>query len=949
MGKWAQRKKGKKQPIQKTRKELRKEQRKEKKLKRTIRHQSNSLKPNSEEGSGSNVAAGKSRDKDLKSVGKPSKNVRATNSDESRSNDKNKQEKLQSDMLANRKKLLLAANKEEDRNIKHLEKLLRLNRSKKKSLPKSFADDGLGYLLEVCDPDKMKETVKVDQALQDSGSEFEEDFAVVTGKEKKKDQKLKKKPQADKAFGDESMSEDENGDSGSDLDSGSDFGLGVDDSSDEEMNDDMSEGEDTSGDEEMSDGLDESNEESMEEDEGKEEFSSDTKQQSYKFVDKKTSSSSKRVKFNLSVDEQEEKRSSLKGILKNTQKQSKVPLCGKERNNTDSDETGDEDDHSDDQEELESTDDDDDEEMMEKDEEIGVHNQNDNPLNSDRLTRKPDGSWQDIYGRTRDKAGNVIDEKPGKYIPPALRAKMQGDEDVKRKETLARLRRQMKGLINRLAENNMASICTQMDELYMKNSRNDMNETLLGLFSDALISHVLTPERLVMEHMLLIAVLHANVGTEVGAHFLQNVMNKFQVMLDQSQDVENKELDNVVLILSHLYNFKIFSASLLYEVLDKIAEKLDEKRIELLLVVLRSVGFSLRKDDPLALKSLILKLQGKAASCPSAVSNSSRVKFMLDILMAVKNNNMSKIPSYSPEHVEHLKKLLRTLVRRGNYVAELKITLEDLLNAEERGRWWIVGSAWTGHLPGENSAENPNVVPTNDVKSIKSSSNSYSSQLLELARKQRMNTGVRKDIFCILMTAEDFLDAFEKLLHLNLKNQQRQEIVHVLFDCCLQEKSFNPYYAHLSQKFCDFDRQYQMKFQYCLWDKLKELGQVNTSQLSNMAKLLAHLFLEKGLPLSALKVLSFAEMDKPCVRLVRQILLIILLSADESKCEAVFRRIAASPQLHLFREGLRLFINHFVLRKSSNKSLPKEECELLQNRAALADKALSSADSKLEF
>lgn len=50
----------------------------------------------------------------------------------------------------------------------------------------------------------------------------------------------------------------------------------------------------------------------------------------------------------------------------------------------------------------------------------------------------------------------------------------------------------------------------------MKNSRNDMNETLLNLYMEALVATVLTPERLVMEHTLLIAVLHANVGSEVG-------------------------------------------------------------------------------------------------------------------------------------------------------------------------------------------------------------------------------------------------------------------------------------------------------------------------------------------------------------------------------------------------------------------------------------------------
>lgn len=37
-----------------------------------------------------------------------------------------------------------------------------------------------------------------------------------------------------------------------------------------------------------------------------------------------------------------------------------------------------------------------------------------------------------------------------------------------------------------------------------------------------------------------------------------------------------------------------------------------------------------------------------------------------------------------------------------------------------------------------------------------------SSKILELARKQRMNTDVRRNIFCTVMTAEDFLDAFEK-------------------------------------------------------------------------------------------------------------------------------------------------------------------------------------------
>ena len=42
-------------------------------------------------------------------------------------------------------------------------------------------------------------------------------------------------------------------------------------------------------------------------------------------------------------------------------------------------------------------------------------------------------------------------------------------------------------------------------------------------------------------------------------------------------------------------------------------------------------------------------------------------------------------------------------------------------------------------------------------------------ELLSLAARQRMNTDVRKAVFCTLMGSQDVLDACEKLLRLPLK------------------------------------------------------------------------------------------------------------------------------------------------------------------------------------
>ena len=95
---------------------------------------------------------------------------------------------------------------------------------------------------------------------------------------------------------------------------------------------------------------------------------------------------------------------------------------------------------------------------------------------------------EDIYGRKRDAEGNILrveSSEPtsgtSKYIPPALRNKMANLEDSEQKRlALQRLSRQIKGLLNRLAESNMHGITRDIERFYNSNSRNDVNQTLAG-------------------------------------------------------------------------------------------------------------------------------------------------------------------------------------------------------------------------------------------------------------------------------------------------------------------------------------------------------------------------------------------------------------------------------------------------------------------------------------
>merc|ERR1712179_738209 len=297
------------------------------------------------------------------------------------------------------------------------------------------------------------------------------------------------------------------------------------------------------------------------------------------------------------------------------------------------------------------------------------------------------------------------------------------------------------------------------------------------------------------------------------------------------------------------------------------------------------------------------------------------VNFMLEVLMAIKNNNVNKIPNYDPSHFEHLKKCLKTHLREGNFVTELKIGFADLALAESRGRWWIVGSAFTGELAGGKDEKS-------DTRSGVGKEQQYSDKLLDLARKMRMNTDTRRNIFCIIMTAEDFMDGAEKLVKLGTKNQME----------------FNPYYAHLANRLAHMDRKYRLATQFHIWDRLKQVKDMKKFQLGNLAKFTMFLIKEKAQSLGVLKVIEFAEMNKPNVKFLRTVLTGVLMDQEEELVAASFKAISEQANLNFFRESLRLFMHHFMLKQSKEVDLIT-----IRKRITIAEKALMSSSSKLRL
>ena len=329
-------------------------------------------------------------------------------------------------------------------------------------------------------------------------------------------------------------------------------------------------------------------------------------------------------------------------------------------------------------------------------------------------------------------------EDSSTYIPPALRRNFDLSNDDATKE----LKRRLQGQLNRLSETNFSSILTEIENLYRTNSRATINSCLYQIYDDALLSTLaLTGDTRLAEHALLASLLHANIGLEIGSFLFE----KFSAMLLEhiNDEISNKKSDNLILLISYFYALHMTNGKIIFDIAKYILTngEFNEKRLELILLLLKTIGFFLRKENPLELKSFLQELRSVCSSSTALISTASkRLEFMMDTIKSLKNNDIRKLPGgFQPERIDRLRKIYRNLIHEKNLQQAnlLNVGLDDYLHVHERGRWWIVGSAW----------QKQSIVQ--QEKSVE-----FNEKINRLAKEQHMNTDIRKLIFGTLLTSQ---------------------------------------------------------------------------------------------------------------------------------------------------------------------------------------------------
>ncbi|KRX21508.1 Nucleolar MIF4G domain-containing protein 1, partial [Trichinella nelsoni] len=492
------------------------------------------------------------------------------------------------------------------------------------------------------------------------------------------------------------------------------------------------------------------------------------------------------------------------------------------------------------------------EEVLSEEEEMNSEDENGEEL-EEEMEEERNSKNAEFANTERE---NIYGDQSTSELQCALKHEML-DETFASPEEQAmaeRVEKILKRFINKLSESNVLVSSREVMELFRTNPQHVVKRVFTEVILDACFTAFRLPDRLLITISVLVGILHSTLSSNFSAYFVEMLVQKLEEKRtdENEQEIESNALQNGYLLVAYLCAMKasVTSYKLLMDIFNSLMQSGRCLDLQLLVPLVKNLGFVLRKACPSELKDFVISA---IAKMEKHGSESSRAEAFTNILMidlnAIKNNNASKICHYDPDLIDHFTKLLRSCLSGKTPEMPLAFGLMDILEASTKGRWWIVGSSYVVPVAGASKSGDLNQF-------------NYSEDLLRLAKKNRMNTDLKRNIFCCILSAEDYLNAFEKLLKLNLSDKQEREIIHILFVCCLNEKTFNPFYGYLVQKFCSYNAKFVLTTQFALWDKLKILKTLKKTQIQNLSSLIAHLFGSLALPISVLKVINFVEIEE---------------------------------------------------------------------------------------
>lgn len=275
-----------------------------------------------------------------------------------------------------------------------------------------------------------------------------------------------------------------------------------------------------------------------------------------------------------------------------------------------------------------------------------------------------------------------------KYVPPALRAQNNA------------LERLVRGHLNKLSSSNLYAIVQEFQSVFRNNARREVSEIITKTIFNQVIQSSQTPQLLIEDYSSFLMSIHYIVSEEITGFFVEDLINKF-FELNEENEVDVLKMKNLLALVCTLTRLKLFNVKLVLEIVKEFTKRFSPSDIELIQLVLLQAAFTIRKEAPAELKTIIIDVHAKVNEKSDEIESvgGSRAKFMLEMLLNIKNNNLNAMKAHpgfiENERDQNCKKRIRAVVGQVQIEPFAAVGLSDILDIPKRGRWWRVGASVT--------------------------------------------------------------------------------------------------------------------------------------------------------------------------------------------------------------------------------------------------------------
>ncbi|CAI8508122.1 unnamed protein product [Hanseniaspora opuntiae] len=376
-----------------------------------------------------------------------------------------------------------------------------------------------------------------------------------------------------------------------------------------------------------------------------------------------------------------------------------------------------------------------------------------------KAKKKSSKKKQNLYGLDTE-----LDDQDKEIIQSLEKDDEQIDE---------KLEKDVKSLYNKLSETNINNIISSLLDLFNTYSRQVcMNAIIKRILADCNTSDKLLDQYL-MNYIGTVYAIWKFKGVDFGASFIQKLVEKIISFLDttaQDEDSVDKNGSNLVTLLAYCFNFGIITNKLIYNLLDLFAEVSNETS---------------------ELNNVINKLLVNLEETDN--EDDSRLQFLVDTLKDLRMNKIDKNLTAKTNHSNMKKSITKSLkidtkTLGKNSSQAIQVSLDDILNIDTKGKWWLIGGSYRGNMStdniGDDFAEDENIELDNDIEfSDIELHDDFIDELPDynqLAEQNKMSSQLSKAMFVGVSSAQDPLDCIMRLDKLNIKKKDYQELLRVL-------------------------------------------------------------------------------------------------------------------------------------------------------------------------